>query len=112
MKILPPLLLLTAVAALAWSAMALGDAEAGCRWRSDLPRILGIAVKDAPAGDETVRFIDAVVTDPQPLFSFGLFGAKPGDAVKMICEGNDVWRIKHYATGLAIDFSLKPPDQP
>ena len=52
--------------------------------------------------------LEASVIDPDRLYSLGLYAARQGDRVKIICIDSNMWRIKHVDTGLAITFSTRP----
>jgi hypothetical protein len=99
------------ILALSWTinaAIAAETTEKGCQWQSIFPQHLGIEPGFIPANGQQLYIIKAFVTDPGRLREIGLYGVKKGDKIKMICLGNDRWRIKHYATDLAIEFSTKP----
>jgi hypothetical protein len=99
------------ILALSWilnTAIAAETTEKGCQWQSMFLQHLGIEPELKTANGQQLHIIKAFVTDPGRLQEFGLYGVKEGDRIKMICLGNDRWRIKHYATGLAIEFSTKP----
>ena len=80
----------------------------GCSWQSAFPAHLGIDYGSELAEGQSVDIVEAWVTDADRLQSMGLFGVRQGDRIKMLCIEPDVWRIKHYGTGLAITFSTKP----
>ena len=90
------------------AAFAQNSSDSGCRWQSAFPGQLGIVTGSQIAEGQAVRWVEVRVTDPDRLHSMGLFGVQKGDRVKMLCIESDVWRIKHYATGLAITFSTRP----
>ena len=94
-----------AVSTPAWSQSV---SDPGCRWQSAFPAHLGIDPGQEIADGQPVQMVRAVVTDPDRLHSLGLFGVRKGDRIKLLCIEPDVWRIKHYATGLAITFSTRP----
>jgi hypothetical protein len=98
---------------LGWTATAVlpaaGGAQENCRWSSRLPPALGIAVDGLPRNGQSVRFVDATVIRPEPLFELGLLGVKKGDRIKIVCVGDNQWRIRHAATGLVIYFCIDPP---
>jgi hypothetical protein len=85
------------------------DAQETCPWQAQFDRMLGIAPQGSPRDGEPIRFVDATVVDPDRLFSLGLIGVEKGDHIKLLCVGDNQWRIKHYATGLVIFFSTDPP---
>jgi hypothetical protein len=90
-------------------------------WISALNQQLGIKPDSEPNDGEVVRFVSATVTNfeklfalglygvKNKLFALGLYGVKNGDKIKLINLGNNQWRIKHYATGLAIILTINPP---
>lgn len=80
-----------------------------CQWDERYPELLGISAEPEPAGTPAVEFVNAVVTEPERLAEKGLYAVKSGDTVKLLCVGENLWRIKHYATGLSIVFSTVPP---
>jgi hypothetical protein len=90
------------------AADAQQSVESGCRWQSAFPDHLGIDPGQEIADGQLVQMVRAVVTDPDRLSSMGLFGVRQGDRIRMRCIDADVWRIKHYATGLTITFSSRP----
>lgn len=97
--------------ALLWTlnmAIAAETTETGCQWQSIFPQLLGIEPGFKSADGQQPQIVEALVTDPGRLEAFGLYGVKKGDLIKMICLGDDRWRIKLYTTGLAIEFSTKP----
>lgn len=99
---------LAACLAMSAPAFAQNTIESVCRWQSVFPDHLGIDPGAELADGQTVQMVKALVADPDRLHSMGLFGVHKGDHVNMVCIGADVWRIKHYATGLAITFSTRP----
>ena len=90
------------------TALAQNPSESGCRWQSAFPEQLGIVTGIKMTEGQSVRWVEVRVTDPERLHTMGLFGVRKGDRVKMLCIETEVWRIKHYATGLAITFSTRP----
>lgn len=78
-------------------------------WISALNQQLGIKPDPEPNDGEVVRYVSATVVDFEKLFALGLYGVKNGDKIKLINLGNNQWRIKHYATGLAITLTINPP---
>lgn len=78
-------------------------------WRTAYKQQLGIHPDIEPQDGEAVRFVLATVTNPEKLFTLGLYSVKKGDKIKMINLGNNQWRIKHYDSGLAITLSIFPP---
>lgn len=82
--------------------------DSGCRWQSAFPEHLGIDPRQEIADGQPVQMVRAVVTDPDRLHAMGLFGVRQGDRIRMRCIEPEVWRIKHYATGLTITFSTRP----
>ena len=99
---------MTASGALFAPLTAQEPSGAGCRWQSAFPQHLGIDTRFDIADGQSVRTVEAFISDPDRLHSMGLFGVKPGQRIKMFCIGSDLWRIKHYATGQQITFSTKP----
>ena len=99
---------LSASLAAAMGVYAQNRPESGCRWQSAFPEHLGIDTGFEIADGQTVGMLEAAVTDPDRLYSLGLYAARQGDRIKMICIEPDVWRIKHVGTGLAITFSTRP----
>jgi len=99
---------LAACLMLSTASYAQNQAEPGCRWQSAFPAHLGIDPGSGLADGQAVTIVEALVTDPDRLHSMGLFGVRKGDRIKMLCIDSDVWRIKHYGTGLAITFSTRP----
>ncbi len=89
--------------------IAFGQDVANSVWMSDFKRHLGIDPDVEPEDGKAVDFVSATVINAEKLFSLGLYGVKNGDKIKMINLGNNQWRIKHYATGLAITLSINPP---
>jgi hypothetical protein len=86
------------------------DAQEACRWEAHFARALGIAQAGLPRDGEPVRFVDATVVHPERLFDLGLISVKKGDRIKLLCVGENQWRIRHSATGLVIFFSTEPPE--
>ena len=100
--------ILTAFLTVATAAVAQNYSDSGCRWQSGFPEHLGIDTGFQIADGQAVGMLEAAVTDPDRLFSMGLYAARKGDRVKLYCVEPDVWRIKHVDTGLAITFSTRP----
>ena len=90
------------------AATAQNSSPSGCRWQTAFIEHLGIEPATDVADGDAVQVMQAQVKDPDRLHTMGLFNIRPGDRINMVCVGSDVWRIKHYATGLAIMFSPKP----
>jgi len=78
------------------------------RWVPEFKQELGIKPDREPTEGEIVHFVSATVVDPKKLLALGLYGIRNGDKIKMIYLGNNQWRIKHYATGLAIILTVNP----
>ena len=107
-----PALIFTAILAacllIAATAAAQQPSEPDCRWKAGFARQLGIEPDSEPMAGQPVQMLKAQVIDPDRLASVGLVAARRGDRISMLCVGSDVWRIKHYATGLATTFSTRP----
>jgi len=80
-----------------------------CRWDPGYTELLGVSVAAAVEANRPVAFVQAAVTRPEKLAALGLYAVKKGDTVKLLCIGENFWRIKHYASGLAIVFSTAEP---
>jgi hypothetical protein len=94
---------------LAFPIMAQERETTNSVWISALNQQLGIKPEPEPSDGEVVRFVSATVINFEKLFALGLYGVKNGDKIKLINLGNNQWRIKHYATGLAIILTINPP---
>lgn len=108
LKIVSIVLTAVLLGTLPCSAQGPNPDKPNCKWLAIFPELLGIEPDALPTAGQPVVYINATVTDPDRLHSLGLFGLNKGDKIKMLCMGADQWRIKHYATGLAIKFSMRP----
>ena len=100
--------ILAAALSVSATAVAQNPVQSGCRWQSAFPGHLGIDTGFEIADGQAVGMLEASVIDPDRLYSLGLYAARQGDRVKIICIDSNMWRIKHVDTGLAITFSTRP----
>ena len=105
-KIVSVILILVLFGIMPGSAQEPTPNKSDCKWLATFPELLGIEPNAMPAAGQPILYISATVIDPDRLHSLGLFGLRKGDKIKMLCMGADQWRIKHYATGLSITFSM------
>jgi len=88
-----------------------GEVVGDCQWTDDLSGLLGIEADPPLLAHDRLQIVNAVVIEAEKINAAGLYGSRKGDKVKLICIGEDIWRIKSYRTGLASTITVTAPSQ-